>query len=50
MALKAGDAAAVTQAIDRVASRGRLDILHSYAGIQVSGGLEEASVADKDAS
>lgn len=49
-ALDAGDAFAVTQAIDKVALRGRLDILHSHAGIQVSGGLEEASVEDMDAS
>lgn len=50
LALGAGNAVAVTRAIVKVASRGWLDILHSHAGIQVSGGLEEASVADTDAS
>lgn len=50
MALDATDDAAVAAAIDGVAMRGRLDILHSHAGLQTSGGLAEASVADMDAS
>ncbi|OZA02360.1 MAG: oxidoreductase, partial [Rhodobacterales bacterium 17-64-5] len=50
LTLDAADAAAVTLAINEVAARGRLDILHSHAGIQVSGGLEQATVADMDAS
>ena len=36
--LDAGDDAAVAAAIDAVAGRGRLDILHAHAGIQVPGG------------
>ena len=35
LALDAGDDQAVLDAINHVASRGRLDILHSHAGIQV---------------
>jgi NAD(P)-dependent dehydrogenase (short-subunit alcohol dehydrogenase family) len=50
LALDAADEAAVTAAIDRVAARGGLDILHSHAGIQVAGGLLEVSAADMDAS
>lgn len=50
MALDAGDDAAVTAAIDRVAGRGRLDILHSHAGIQVAGRLTDISPEDMDAS
>lgn len=39
----------LTQAIDRAAAEfGRLDILHSHAGLQVSGGLLEATVQDMD--
>jgi NAD(P)-dependent dehydrogenase (short-subunit alcohol dehydrogenase family) len=40
-------AAAVTATADR---HGRLDILHSHAGIQIEGKLEQVSVADMDAS
>jgi NAD(P)-dependent dehydrogenase (short-subunit alcohol dehydrogenase family) len=50
MALDAGDDAAVTAAIDLVAGRGRLDILHSHAGIQVPGRLTEVGVDGMDAS
>ena len=50
MALDAGDDAAVTAAIDRVAGRGRLDILHSHAGIQVAGRLTDIHSEDMDAS
>lgn len=49
-ALALATAGAVPQAIDMIASRLRLDILHSHAGIQVSGRLEDASVADMNAS
>ena len=50
MALDAGDDAAVTAAIDLVAGRGRLDILHSHAGIQVPGRLTDVAVESMDAS
>jgi NAD(P)-dependent dehydrogenase (short-subunit alcohol dehydrogenase family) len=50
MTVDAGDDAAVIDAIGRVASRGRLDILHSHAGIQVPGRLDEVSADDMDAS
>ncbi|MCX7287297.1 MAG: SDR family NAD(P)-dependent oxidoreductase [Rhodobacterales bacterium] len=50
MALDAGDDAAVLRAIDRVAARGRLDILHSHAGIQVPGRLTDVSPEGMDAS
>lgn len=50
MALDAGDDAAVTAAIDRVAARGRLDILHSHAGIQVAGRLTDIGPEGMDAS
>lgn len=50
MDLDAGDDAAVLTAIDRVAARGRLDILHSHAGIQVPGRLTEVSPEGMDAS
>lgn len=50
MALDAGDDAAVTAAIDRVAHRGRLDVLHSHAGIQVPGRLTEVALDGMDAS
>ncbi len=41
----------LTGAIDAVAARhGRLDILHSHAGIQLSGGLLEATAEDMDRS
>ena len=45
------DDAALTGAIAGAAERhGRLDIVHSHAGIQVEGKLEEIKVADMDAS
>ena len=50
MALDAGDDAAVTAAIDLVAGQGRLDILHSHAGIQVPGRLTEVALEGMDAS
>jgi NAD(P)-dependent dehydrogenase (short-subunit alcohol dehydrogenase family) len=50
MALDAADDAAVSAAIDTVAGRGRLDILHSHAGVQLPGRLTETSAADMDAS
>ncbi|PWV99921.1 NAD(P)-dependent dehydrogenase (short-subunit alcohol dehydrogenase family) [Hoeflea marina] len=41
----------VTSAIDHCVERhGRLDILHSHAGIQIPGSLEEVDAADMDAS
>ena len=50
LALDAGDDAAVLAAIDEVAARGRLDILHSHAGIQVPGRLTETTPEAMDAS
>jgi NAD(P)-dependent dehydrogenase (short-subunit alcohol dehydrogenase family) len=51
LALDVTDDAALTDAISGAAERhGRLDILHSHAGIQVEGKLEEVMVADMDAS
>lgn len=50
MALDAADDAAVTAAITAVAARGRLDILHSHAGIQVPGRLTEIDTSAMDAS
>ena len=50
MALDAGDDSAVQSAIAQVAARGRLDILHSHAGIQVAGRLTEVAVDGMDAS
>jgi NAD(P)-dependent dehydrogenase (short-subunit alcohol dehydrogenase family) len=50
LALDAGDDVAVTSAIDHAASRGRLDILHSHAGVQVPGRLTEVSLDGMDAS
>ncbi len=50
MALDAGDDAAVTAAINLVAGRGRLDILHSHAGIQVAGRLTDIGPEGMDAS
>lgn len=45
------DDAAVVATISEVASsKGRLDILHSHAGLQVEGKLEDVAVADMDAS
>ncbi|MEM6677820.1 MAG: SDR family NAD(P)-dependent oxidoreductase [Pseudomonadota bacterium] len=43
--------AALEEAIAQTAAaRGRLDILHSHAGIQIEGTLEQVSAADMDAS
>ncbi|WGV15958.1 SDR family NAD(P)-dependent oxidoreductase [Fuscovulum ytuae] len=50
MALDAGDDSAVQAAIDGVAARGRLDILHSHAGIQIPGRLTEVSPDGMDTS
>lgn len=50
MALDTGDDAAVTHAINLVAGRGRLDILHSHAGIQVAGRLTDIGPEGMDAS
>lgn len=50
MALDAGDDAAITAAIELVAGRGRLDILHSHAGIQVAGRLTDIGPEGMDAS
>lgn len=50
MALDAGDDAAVMSAIDLAAQRGRLDILHSHAGIQVPGRLTDIGPDGMDAS
>lgn len=50
MALDAGDDAAVIAAIDAVAARGQLDILHSHAGIQVAGRLTDIGPDGMDAS
>lgn len=50
LALDAGDDRAVLDAINHVAARGRLDILHSHAGIQVPGRLTEVGVDGMDAS
>lgn len=50
MALDAGDDAAVQAAINGVAARGRFDILHSHAGIQVPGRLTEIDAEGMDAS
>lgn len=50
LALDATDDDAVIAAIDRVAARGRLDILHSHAGVQVPGRLTEVAADAMDAS
>jgi NAD(P)-dependent dehydrogenase (short-subunit alcohol dehydrogenase family) len=50
LALDASDDQAVLAAIDRVAARGRLDILHSHAGIQVPGRLTDVGIEGMDAS
>ncbi|MEM9247402.1 MAG: glucose 1-dehydrogenase [Pseudomonadota bacterium] len=44
------DAALIGAITETVARHGRLDILHSHAGIQVEGRLEDVHVADMDAS
>ena len=49
--LDVADDAELTAEIDRVVARhGRLDILHSHAGLQVAGGLMDASTEDMDRS
>jgi NAD(P)-dependent dehydrogenase (short-subunit alcohol dehydrogenase family) len=51
VALDVTDDAALRAAVAATADRqGRLDILHSHAGIQVEGTLEQVSVEDMDAS
>ncbi|MFM7333248.1 MAG: SDR family NAD(P)-dependent oxidoreductase [Tabrizicola sp.] len=50
MTLDAADDQAVIDAINHVAARGRFDILHSHAGIQVPGRLTEVGVEGMDAS
>ncbi len=51
LALDVTDDDALTAAIDRAAAtHGRLDILHSHAGIQIEGKLEQVAVEDMDAS
>lgn len=50
MALDVTDDDAVLSAIDAVAARGGLDILHSHAGIQLPGRLTEVSPEGMDAS
>jgi NAD(P)-dependent dehydrogenase (short-subunit alcohol dehydrogenase family) len=50
LGLDAGDDAAVEAAIAAVVARGRLDILHSHAGIQVAGRLTEIGAEAMDAS
>lgn len=51
LGLDVGDDAALDDAIrDTDARFGRLDILHSHAGVQIPGGLEEVSLSDMDAS
>lgn len=51
LCLDVTDDAALTGAIGAASARhGRLDILHSHAGIQIAGGLEEVAAADMDAS
>ncbi|MGB8623799.1 MAG: glucose 1-dehydrogenase [Paracoccaceae bacterium] len=51
MTLDVTDDRALAAAIDTAASKhGRLDILHSHAGIQIEGKLEQVAVADLDAS
>lgn len=51
LTLDVTDDAALVGAIAATADRhGRLDILHSHAGIQIEGKLEQVAVADMDAS
>lgn len=51
LTLDVTDDAALTAAIDQTVQRhGRLDVLHSHAGIQIEGKLEQVDVADMDAS
>ena len=50
MPITANIPAAVTAASDSVAARGRLDILHSHAGVQIPGRLTDVTADDMDAS
>ena len=51
LALDVTDDAALEAAIAATSARhGRLDVLHSHAGIQIEGRLEDVSAADMDAS
>lgn len=51
MVVDVTDDAALEGAIaDTIARHSRLDVLHSHAGIQIEGKLEQVSVADMDAS
>lgn len=51
LALDVTDDHALVKAIhDAAQSKGRLDILHSHAGVQIEGKLENVTVADMDAS
>lgn len=51
LGLDVTDDAALVSAISTVArEEGRLDILHSHAGVQIEGKLEQVSVADMDMS
>jgi NAD(P)-dependent dehydrogenase (short-subunit alcohol dehydrogenase family) len=51
IALDVTDDAALRSAISAVADRyGRLDVLHSHAGIQIEGRLEDVTAGDMDAS
>lgn len=51
LALDVADDAALSGAIDRTAARfGRLDILHSHAGVQVAGRLEDVTADEMDRS
>lgn len=51
MALDVTDDDALTDAVsDVIARHGRLDVLHSHAGIQIEGTLEQVSAAQMDAS
>ena len=51
LGLDVTDDAALVSAISTVArEEGRLDILHSHAGVQIEGKLEQVSVADMDLS
>lgn len=49
-ALDVTDDAALTAAISETAAALGLDIMHSHAGVQVSGALEDVTAADMDAS
>ena len=51
LTLDVADDEALVAAINHaVSSKGRLDILHSHAGLQIEGKLEDVAVADMDAS